>query len=366
MDMADFDALEAAARGRLASGAYMFAACAAGDEITAAENGAAWRRLRLRPRVLRDVPAVDVATRILGAPASMPLMLAPTGRHRLYHPEGEAATARAAAAAGIPFVLATNSTVSIEDVAAERRAAPQWFQLYMTPDRLVTEQLLDRLAQAGFGALVLTVDQPVPGYSPRAARDPAPVSEAIRHVNLPGQPVARTAYDPAIQGAAAAGGIAFPTSLTDLEWLVRRAPMPVLVKGVLRGDDARRAVEAGARGIIVSNHGGRHLDTTVTTAEALPEIAASVGDTAEIYVDGGIRRGTDIVKALALGARAVLIGRPMLWGLATGGSDGVAAVLDYYRAELVRTMALCGLAAVAEAAADLVAGPHGGPPSAQM
>lgn len=350
MDSVTFDALEQEARNRVSPGAFAFCACGADDEITVAENSAAWRALRLRPHVLRDISSVDISTTVLGASLRSPIMLAPTGRHRLYHPEGERATARAAAQAGAAFVLATNSTVSIEEVAAERRDAPQWFQLYMGPNRAVTEQLLDRLAAAGFTAVVLTVDQPVPGYSPRATRSPVEASPDIRHVNLPGQPIARTAYDPTLSGI-----VAYPTTLRDLEWLVRRSPMDVLVKGVLRGDDAARTVDAGAKAVIVSNHGGRHLDTTVTTAQALPEIVEAVGERAEVYVDGGIRRGTDVLKALALGARAVLIGRPMLWGLSVNGAEGVHDVLAHLQTELQRAMMLGGAASVAEVTRDLVA-----------
>jgi 4-hydroxymandelate oxidase len=350
MDSVDFDALEGRARLLLSPGADAFCSCGADDEITAAENAVAWRGLRLRPRVLRGVRSVDTSVTLLGARASMPIMLAPTGRHMLYHPEGERASARGGAAAGAGFVLATNSTVTIEEVGAERRDAPQWFQLYMSADRAVVESLVDRAAAAGFSAVVLTVDLPVPGYSPRAARSPVETSEAIRHVNLPGAPLARTAYDPNAQAT-----FAYPLALADLEWLVRRAPIPVAVKGVLRGDDAARCADAGASAIIVSNHGGRHLDTTVTTAEALPEVVAAVGERVEVYVDGGIRRGTDVLKALALGARAVLIGRPMLWGLTTGGADGVRAVLDHLRSEFVRAMALSGAASLAEATPDLIA-----------
>jgi 4-hydroxymandelate oxidase len=350
VDSVSFDALEEEARNRVSPGAFAFCACGADDEITVAENSAAWRALRLRPRVLRDVRSVEISTTLLGAPVRSPIMLAPTGRHRLYHPEGERASARAAAQAGAAYILATNSTVSIEDVAAERRDAPQWFQLYMGPDRAVTEQLLDRLAAAGFTAVVLTVDQPVPGYSPRAARSPVAASPDIRHVNLPGAPIARTAYDPTLSGI-----VAYPTTLRDLEWLVHRSPLDILVKGVLRGDDAARTVEAGAKAVIVSNHGGRHLDTTVTTAHALPEIVEAVGDRAEVYVDGGIRRGTDVLKALALGARAVLIGRPALWGLSVNGADGVHEVLAHLNNELQRAMTLSGVAGVADIARDLVA-----------
>jgi 4-hydroxymandelate oxidase len=350
MDSADFDALEERAREKLSPGAYAFAAGGADDEITLADNVTAWRRLRLRPRMLRDITAIDTSASVLGARLAMPLMVAPTGRHRLFHPEGERATARGAAAADVPYVMATASTVSIEDVAAERLSAPQWFQLYLPPERSVTEGLIDRVAAAGFGAIVLTVDQPVYGSSPRSARTPLAPSPDIRAVNLPGQPVAAHSY-----GAAHSGTVTFPATWRDLEWLVERSPIDVLVKGVLRADDALRCVNLGAKAIIVSNHGGRHLDATVSTADALPGIAAAIGSRAEVYVDGGIRRGTDIVKALAFGARAVLIGRPAVWGLAAGGADGVRDVFMHLRAELARTMALCGVAKLDEVTRDLVA-----------
>ena len=207
MDSADFDALEEQARERLSPGAYAFAAGGADDEITLADNLAAWRRLRLRPRVLRDVTAIDTTASVLGERLAMPLMVAPTGRHRLFHPEGERATARGAAAAGVPYVMATASTVSIEEVAAERLSAPQWFQLYLPPERSVTEGLIDRVAAAGFRAIVLTVDQPVYGSSPRSARTPLAPSPDIRAVNLPGQPVAAHSY-----GAAHSGSVTFPAT----------------------------------------------------------------------------------------------------------------------------------------------------------
>ena len=299
--------------------------------------------------MLRDVTAIDTSVSVLGAHIAAPLMVAPTGRHRLFHPDGERATARGAAAAGMPYVMATTSTVTIEDVATERRSAPQWFQLYLPHDRSVTEGLVDRIAAAGFGAVVLTVDQPVYGASPRAARAPLNPGPDIRAVNLPGRPAAAHGY-----GAAHSGSVTFPATFDDLAWLVRRSPLPVLVKGILRADDAERCVDLGARGVIVSNHGGRHLDAAVATADALPDIAAAVGAKAEVYVDGGIRRGTDIVKALALGARAVLIGRPAVWGLAIAGSDGVRDVFEHLRGELTRTMALCGVAKLSEITRDLV------------
>lgn len=350
VDSADFDALEGKAQALITPAAYAFAAGGADDELTIADNIAAWRRLRLRPRLLRDVTAVDTGVDVLGARLAHPLMVAPMGRHHLYHRQAERESARGAAAAGAVFMMATSSTVRMEDVAAERQSAPQWFQLYMS-DRAVAEAVIDRAAAAGFGALVFTVDQPVGGSNLRARRDPVVASPDIRLVNLPGEPIARNAYDPSNRNV-----VRFPTTWRDLEWMARRSPLPVVVKGILRADDALHCVEAGATAVIVSNHGGRHLDTTIASADALPEIATALRDKAEVYVDGGIRRGTDIVKAVALGARAVLIGRPVLWGLATGGADGVRDVLDHLRTELVRSMALCGAAKVEECTGDLVAG----------
>ena len=223
--------------------------------------------------------------------------------------------ARGAAAAGAVFVMATSGTTTVEEVAAERGEPPQWFQLYMEPKRAETGALLDRVAaRASARWCSPSISRCRAGArAPRARRwSPSP---EIRSVNMPGAPIARTAYDPTRKGV-----VMFPTTFRDLEWLVARTPLPVVVKGVLRGDDALRCIEAGAKAIIVSNHGGRHLDTTVTTAEVIGEVADAVAGKAEVYVDGGIRRGTDILKALALGARAVLIGRPVLWGLSVRGA----------------------------------------------
>jgi 4-hydroxymandelate oxidase len=350
LDSADFDALEEKARAKLAPGAYAFAAAGADDEITLADNIAAWRRLRLRPRVLNDITKIDTSVKVLGRKLKTPIMVAPFGRHKLFHPEGERATARGAAAAGAAFVLPTTSTISIEDVATEPGNSPRWFQLYLRPDRKLTEDLIDRAAAAGFRAIVLTVDQPVYGSSPRAARSPLAPSPDIRNANLPGQPIAQNSYKPDYSGR-----VTFPTTWRDLEWLAKRSKIDVLVKGVLRGSDAMRCVEAGAKAIIVSNHGGRHLDGVLATADALDEIVDAVDGDAEVYVDGGIRRGTDIVKALALGARAVLVARPVVWGLALDGADGVRAVLDHLNAELIRSMALCGVARLDAITSDLLA-----------
>jgi 4-hydroxymandelate oxidase len=275
-------------------------------------------------------------------------MIAPSGRQCLFHPDGERAMARGAAGAGAMLVLSTYSTVTIEDVAGALDGFPAWFQLYFMPERRISEQLIDRAAAANYRAIVVTVDPPY-GWSPRSARLPVPVMEHIRHVNLPDAPLARTAYDTSVQNVVVAN-----SNLADLEWLVSRSALDVIVKGVLRGDDARRCVDAGAKAIIVSNHGGRHLDTAIATANALPDVVATVGADAEVYVDGGIRRGTDVVKALSLGAKAVLCGRPPLWGLAANGAAGVSDVMNHLNEELKRTMMLCGLSNLQDLTPDLV------------
>jgi 4-hydroxymandelate oxidase len=352
VDSVDFDALENLAREKMPPASFAFCAAGADDEISAVENITAWRGLRLRPRVLRDVTAIDTGVTLLGQKHPHPILVAPTGRHKLFHAEGEKATARGAAAAASPYVMASNSNVLIEEVAKERKTAPQWFQLYYWPNRAEVEALIDRLAAAGFAALVLTVDAPTGGWSPRAARAQHQPTPGIRNINMPGSPMARTFYHPDF-----AGKVLYPATWKELEWLVKRSPMPVMVKGVLRADDAVACAEHGARAVIVSNHGGRHLDTTITTAAAVGEIAAALAGKAETYVDGGIRRGTDIFKALALGARAVLIGRPIIWGLTARGADGVAEVIEHLRVELVRAMQLCGTPRLSEITGDLVA-PH--------
>ncbi|MFT7473495.1 MAG: 4-hydroxymandelate oxidase [Verrucomicrobiales bacterium] len=349
MNSIEFETLEADGCAAMSPGAAAFCTCGADEEITARENISTWQGLRLRPHVLRDVSDVDVATNILGERCGSPIMVAPMGRHRLFHADGERATASGAANADAIFTLATNSTVSIEVVADQRHASPQWFQLYISPERSGVESLVERAEASGFSTIVLTVDQAMSGWSPRAAGTPVLPSDEIRHVNLPGQPVARTSYDPSMSQ-----GLSYPATIADVEWLVEHTSMNVVVKGILRSDDAILCADAGAAGIVVSNHGGRHLDTSIATAAALPEIAQAVGDRLEVFVDGGIRRGTDVFKALALGADAVLVGRPVLWGLALDGAAGVEFVLDRLRSELARTMALCGVSRMADIGRDLV------------
>ncbi|HEY0223203.1 MAG TPA: alpha-hydroxy acid oxidase, partial [Pseudolabrys sp.] len=235
LDSVDFDALEHQAREKMVPASWAFCATGADDEISVAENIAAWRDMRLRPRILNDISHVDTRVTLLGTQLPTPIMVAPTGRHKLFSDEGEKATARGASAAGCAYVMASNSNITIEDVAAERRNAPQWFQLYYWENRSEVEALIDRIVAAGFGALALTVDAPVGGWSPRAAREQHEPSPDILNINMPGSPMARTAYHPDF-----AGKVVYPATWRELEWLVKRSPIPVIVKGVLRADDAIR------------------------------------------------------------------------------------------------------------------------------
>ncbi|NNK91220.1 MAG: alpha-hydroxy-acid oxidizing protein [Acidimicrobiia bacterium] len=345
----DLTLLEGLAKGNLTPGTYDYYAGGADDELTLADNVAAWQRMRLRPRVLRDVSEVDTATTVLGTPVSMPVLVAPTAYHKLAHPEGEIATARAAAGADTLMIASTLATTSLEDIAASI-AAPRWFQLYVHRDQGMTESLIERAVGAGYEAIVLTVDLAVLGHRPRDERNAFSI-EGHEMANLQtGTP------DSEGSGLAAYADSAIDPGLTfeHIEWISSLSGLPVLVKGIVRGDDASAAVDAGAAGIMVSNHGGRQLDTCIATADALEEVAAAVAGRAEVYVDGGVRRGTDVVKALALGARAVLVGRPILWGLAVDGASGVADVLEFFRDATARAMALCGVSSVAEIDRSLV------------
>ncbi|HZU73817.1 MAG TPA: alpha-hydroxy acid oxidase [Acidimicrobiales bacterium] len=343
----DLDSVEALARQRLEVGVYDYIAGGADDEITLADNVAAWSRLRLRPRVLRDVSAVSTATTVLGRSVRTPILAAPIAFQRLAHPEGELAMAKGCAAAGSLMVVSTRASCPVEDVAAA--AGPAWFQVYLLRDRDRTEALIGRAVAAGFSALVLTVDTPVLGRRARDARNRFDVPLDLQAVN-----------DASLARSLRAGGEQSPVlGPEDLEWLATTSGLPVMAKGVLRGDDARRCVDAGASAVVVSNHGGRQLDGVVATADAVAEVVDAVGDQVEVYVDGGIRRGTDVLKALALGARAVLVGRPLMWGLTVAGADGVQRVLGELTAQLRLAMALAGAPDIASLQPDLVvAGPH--------
>lgn len=312
------------------------------DEITLAENTAGWERLKLYYRVLAGVGARDTSTTMLGQPVSMPIAVAPTAFHRLACDEGELATARAAKAAGTLFILSSLSNTAMEPVFAQA-ASPRWFQLYIYKDREITLDLVKRAETAGAEAIVLTVDAPGLGTRERDARNSFRLPEGLAVENL--APLGKGNF-PEVKGSGLAAYVRanFKEDLgfDDLDWLCHSTRLPVVVKGVCRGDDARRAAEHGAKALVVSNHGGRQLDTAPATCAVLPDVVETAGDLCEIYVDGGIRRGSDVLKAVALGARAVLVGRPVLWGLCVDGEQGATNVLSILRRELDEAMLLCG------------------------
>ena len=335
LNVADF---EAAARERLDPGAYGYFAGGAGDEHSLRANVAAFARWELRPRVLVDVAAVTTAAKVLGTEIALPLLVAPTALQRLAHPDGELATARAAAAAGTIMCLSTLSSVSPRELADTAPEAPQWFQLYWSRDRGFTKELVERVVEAGFRALVLTVDVPVPGRRERDVRNAFAVPDEVPLPNLP--------WELRRQDFQTAFGEAVDATITwrDLEWLRSVCPLPLVVKGVLTSEDALLAAEHGAGAVIVSNHGGRQLDGVPATLDVLPEVVEAVGERLEVLLDGGIRRGVDVLKALALGARAACAGRAVLWGLAAAGEQGVARVLELLGAEVETGLTLLGCA----------------------
>jgi 4-hydroxymandelate oxidase len=354
INLADYEAL---ARSRMDPAAWDYYAGAAWDERTLADNVEAFSRLKLVPRVLVDVSRIDTSTTAVGEVLSMPIMLAPTAFNRLAHPEGEAAAARAAAGAGTLMVASTIATCTLEDIA-QAAPGPRWFQLYVYKDRAVTTELVARAEAAGYRAIVLTVDTPMLGRRERDARNAFMLPAGVSIANFAGlrERLDATGWAPGSSFAAYVHDL-FDASLTweALDWLRTTTRLPILLKGILSPDDARRAAEAGAAGVIVSNHGGRQLDGAVASIDALPAIADAVGGSVEVFMDGGIRRGADVLKAVALGARAVLIGRPYLWGLAVNGEDGVRHVLDLLRGELELAMALAGRPALADVDRTLIA-----------
>jgi 4-hydroxymandelate oxidase len=339
---------EAAAAGNMEAPLFEYYAGGSADNLSLRDNRAAFERLRLCPQVLVDVSEVDASIEVLGHRESMPVMIAPTAMARLAHSDGELAISRAAARAGITQVLSSLSTYSIEEVAGT--GANTWFQLYMFKDRTISEHLIRRVEAAGYKALMLTVDLPVPGLRENLTRSGFDPSD-----------LTMSNFTEITQGHQEGGFFAyihdnFDASLTwnDVDWLRTITDLPIVVKGVLREDDALRAVDAGVDGIVVSNHGGRQLDTAIAGIDALPAIAAAVEGSCQVFLDGGVRRGTDVVKALALGARAVLVGRPVLWGLAVAGETGTYNVLEILRAEVENALALCGAPTVADLPTHLV------------
>ena len=326
------------------------------DEITLQDNRAAFERVKLRPRILVDVSDVydglrlrNLTTSILGQPLQLPLLIAPMAFQCLAHPDGEVATALAAASAGVGMVLSTMATKSIEEVATACDKFPdslRWFQLYIHKDRGLTRALVEKAYKAGYKALCLTVDAPVLGQRERDRRNEFTLPPDLHLANLATISGLDIPHEKGKSGLFTYFAQQLNPAVTwhDLEWLQSLSPLPLVIKGILRGDDAVRAVEYGAKAIVVSNHGGRQLDGAIASLDALAEIVAAVDGKVEVVLDGGIRRGTDILKALALGAKAVLIGRPILWGLAVAGQVGVSHVISLLQDELNLAMALSGCA----------------------
>jgi L-lactate dehydrogenase (cytochrome) len=329
----------------------------AGSEGTMRANLEAFRRRQIVPRMLRDVAERDLSTTVLGTAMPAPLLLAPIGVQKIVHEDGELASARAAAALGTPMIASTASHFSLEEIAAAGGTeAPRWFQLYWANDRRLVDSFVGRAERAGYGALVVTVDTFIPGWKPRDLQQAwLPFLNGMGVANYFQDPVFREALEKAPeedQGAATGHflGIQANPSLSwdDLAWLREQTSLPILVKGIQHVDDAREAARRGLDGIVVSNHGGRQVDGALGSLDALPPIAAAVGDELAVLFDSGIRGGADALKALALGADAVCLGRPYIWGLALEGQAGVETVLKMVLAELDLTMALCGLTGLSE------------------
>jgi 4-hydroxymandelate oxidase len=339
------EGLRAEAERQLRTDVFDYIDGGSGEEITLSEASEAWKRWRIHPRTLVDVTTVATDIALFGSPLAAPIIVAPTATHGLVHKDGEVGTARAVHDARSLLVLSTRSSCRIEAVA-EHLCGQWWYQVYVMRNRDITARLVERAAAAGATAVVLTADTPYVGKKKRAGRPvgldhPSALVNAVDHLPLDADPLHALEQDPSVV-------------FDDIRWLADVSGLPVLIKGVLRPDDAQRSVDTGAAGIIVSNHGGRQLDRAASTAAVLPRIVHQVGDRVPILVDGGIRNGTDVLVALALGARAVLIGRPILWALATNGAAGVQQVLDTLRGDLAHAMALAGAPTLSAIEASLV------------
>ena len=346
---------EALARERMTEGAWAYFAGGSGDEWTLSENRAAFDRLPLRTRVLCDLSAATTRTSLLGIDLAAPILLAPVAFQRMAHPDGELATVLAAGALDSLAVVSTQASIDMADLAAQA-LAPLWFQLYIQPDRDFTAGLVQRAEQAGYRALVVTVDAPATGMRWREQRAGFAFPADIDAVNLRGMAVLPPARREALLFGTPLAAAA--PSWDAIAWLRSLTRLPILLKGISNPDDARRAIDAGADGIIVSNHGGRTLDGMAATIDLLPPVADAVAGVVPVLMDGGIRRGTDVLRALALGARAVLVGRPYIFALAAAGAPGVAHVLRLLRAELELAMALSGCATVAAIDASILHDPR--------
>lgn len=341
INLFDFEKMAA---GKMSTMAYEFVASGAADEFTVKWNRESLDKLKIQPSVLNDVAKIDTRISLLGLDLPYPMLIAPTAFHKLMHPEGEIATARGAGAASAVYCVSSFTTTPIEEIA-KVATGPLWFQLYVVDDRAFVKDLVQKVEAQGCRALCITVDTPVSG-----ARD----RQQKAHFKLPDGMNPPYMIDTAF--AAKGQALKFKKTLTwkDIEWLQSLTKLPVLVKGILNPDDAEKAVKAGLSGIIVSNHSGRNLDTVPATIEVLPSIAKRVNKRIPVLMDGGIRRGTDVLKALALGASAVLVGKPICFGLACGGSDGVTKVMNILKREFEFAMALSGRASINEIDQSLI------------
>lgn len=343
---------EKAAKKALSKSARDYYRSGADAEVTLRANVAAFEKYSIWYRVLVDVSQRELATTVLGTKVEMPVLISPTAYHRMAHPDGEAATARAASVVGTLMVVSTLATMSLEDVMAAS-SGPKWFQLYVHKDRAFTKSLVARAEAAGYRAIVLTVDTPILGRRLRDVRNRFCLPEGMMMANL-----VDAAEDLPKDSSMLAAYVAarHDASLTwkDVDWLASTTRLPIVLKGIVRQDDAKLAIQHGAAGVLVSNHGARQIDGAPATIDALPGVVDAVQGRAEVYLDGGVRWGTDVLKALALGARAVLVGRPVLWGLATHGDRGVERVLEILRQELSCAMALAGCPSVTSVDRTLV------------
>jgi 4-hydroxymandelate oxidase len=342
--VADFQALAAA---KLPKATYDYIATGSADEITLRENVAAFQRIRILPPLLTGVANADLSTTVLKQAIRLPILLAPVAGQQMYHPQGALAAARAAAAVGTVYGVSSSVGHSVEEVAEASRG-PKWFQLYVPKDRMVARRLVERTERAGYQAIIVTVDMGEWKDADRRNRFALPKEVLIKHLRDIGftQITNAMSYQEVLDFNAQAWDLALSWDFFD--WLRSITKLPLLIKGVLRKEDATKAVSLGLDGIVVSNHGGRRLDGMPATIEMLPEIVAAVGGRAEVYMDGGVRRGTDVLIALALGARAVLIGRPYAWALGADGEAGVRKVLDLLREELLNAMVATGCAKVSD------------------
>lgn len=354
--------LEAAARDALSDEAWGYLAGAAGAERTLQANLDAFYELRIVPRMLTDVSKRDLSVNLLGATLPAPVLLAPIGVQSIVHEEGELAVARAAARTGVPFVLSTAASHSIEEVAEAAGDSPRWFQLYWPNDRELAASLVSRAKSAGYSAIVVTLDVPLLAWRPRDLQHGfLPFLKGVGVANFFSDPVFRSGLDKPpeedLQAAVMRWVQVFSDpsrTWKDLAFLREMTPLPILLKGILDPEDARRAIDHGVDGVVVSNHGGRQVDGAVSTLEALPSVVEAADDQLEILFDSGIRTGADALKALALGASAVLLGRPFVWGLAVGGEDGVVQVVKSFLADLDLTLALSGRSSLKDVDASIL------------